>query len=163
MTQKEIDKFLADTKVYVNGKSKEIQEKLFSLGYKWCDACTEVKNTERPFLYIKKNHYILYGWDVNVFTEHEYREISGEEILSLKLTEPSYKPFKNKEECWNEMLKHQPFGWIKYKNNGNNGTYTGVHLHISCVYDSGIFGDSFKEVYEKFTFADNTPFGIKVE
>ena len=34
MTRKEIDKFLANTKVYVAGKSKEIQEKLFSLGYK---------------------------------------------------------------------------------------------------------------------------------
>ncbi|MGN0089948.1 MAG: hypothetical protein ACI36Z_03200 [Alloprevotella sp.] len=26
MTQKEIEEFLADTKVYVNGKSREIQE-----------------------------------------------------------------------------------------------------------------------------------------
>ena len=25
-----------------------------------------------------------------------------------------YRPFKNQEECWNEMLKHQPFGWVKY-------------------------------------------------
>lgn len=24
--------------------------------------------------------------------------------------EPKYRPFKNKEECWQEMLKHQPFG-----------------------------------------------------
>ena len=54
MTQKEIEKFLADTKVYVNGKSKEIQEKLFSLGYKWCDGYTEVEDTESPFLYIYK-------------------------------------------------------------------------------------------------------------
>ena len=27
--------------------------------------------------------------------------------------EPKYRPFKNQEECWNEMLKHQPFGWLK--------------------------------------------------
>ena len=24
-----------------------------------------------------------------------------------------YRPFKNKKECWEEMLKHQPFGWVK--------------------------------------------------
>ena len=27
--------------------------------------------------------------------------------------EAKYRPFKNVEECWQEMLKHQPFGWIK--------------------------------------------------
>ena len=27
--------------------------------------------------------------------------------------EPKYRPFANAEECWTEMLKHQPFGWVK--------------------------------------------------
>ena len=27
-------------------------------------------------------------------------------------TKPTYRPFKDNEECWNEMLKHQPFGWL---------------------------------------------------
>ena len=27
--------------------------------------------------------------------------------------EPKYRPFKDKKECWQEMLKHQPFGWLK--------------------------------------------------
>ena len=27
--------------------------------------------------------------------------------------EPKYRPFKNAEECWEEMQKHQPFGWVK--------------------------------------------------
>ena len=22
------------------------------------------------------------------------------------------RPFKSREECWDEMLKHQPFGWV---------------------------------------------------
>ena len=36
-----------------------------------------------------------------------------------------YRPFKTKEECWNEMLNHQPFGWViskgsvSYVNFGN--------------------------------------------
>lgn len=26
---------------------------------------------------------------------------------------PKYRPFNDAEECWQEMLKHQPFGWTK--------------------------------------------------
>ena len=26
--------------------------------------------------------------------------------------EPIYRPFVNAEECWKEMLKHKPFGWV---------------------------------------------------
>lgn len=29
--------------------------------------------------------------------------------------EPKYRPFKNADECWQEMLKHEPFGWVKEK------------------------------------------------
>ena len=27
--------------------------------------------------------------------------------------EPKYRPFKDAEECWAEMQKHKPFGWVK--------------------------------------------------
>ena len=27
--------------------------------------------------------------------------------------EPKYRPFKTREECWEEMHKHPDFGWIK--------------------------------------------------
>ena len=33
--------------------------------------------------------------------------------------EPTYRPFKDAEECWLEMQKHQPFGWIKDKKDGH--------------------------------------------
>lgn len=113
MTQKEIDKFLADTKVYVNGKSKEIQEKLFSLGYKWNNGDTDVCCTDDPFLFIYKDKSLTRSNEMNCFSQHENREITAEQILALEVTEPSYRPFKNQEECWNEMLKHEPFGWVK--------------------------------------------------
>ena len=58
MTKEEINKFLEDTKVYVAGKSEEIQKKLFSFGHKWATGETEVDCTEAPFLYISKNHCI---------------------------------------------------------------------------------------------------------
>lgn len=84
MTQKEIDKFLADTKVYVAGKSKEIQEKLFSLGYEWCGKVNKVHLTEKPFLFIHHNHKeITWGNDMQEFTTHDFREITAEEVLSL--------------------------------------------------------------------------------
>ena len=27
--------------------------------------------------------------------------------------EQKYRAFESQEECWNEMMKHEPFGWIK--------------------------------------------------
>lgn len=162
MTQKEINKFLANTKVYVAGKSKEIQEKLFSLGYKWNDECTgtDVHNTEAPFLFIYEDTLITMSSNMNHFCNHENREISAEEILSLELTEPKYRPFKSNEECWQEMLKHQPFGWIRNKVNR-------AMIHISFALGGYVMlateNRGFSDVFDKFEFIDGTPFGIKEE
>lgn len=162
MTQKEIDKFLTCTKVYVNGKSKEIQEKLFSLGYSWNDECTDVCHTEAPFLFIYEDTSITMSTNMDVFCNHENREITAEEILSLELAEPNYRPFKTKEECWNEMLKHQPFGWFRSTCNKNL-------FNIICIDDEGIKITNTltksKKTYDRsfisLEFADGTPFGIK--
>lgn len=164
MTREEINKFLADTKVYVAGKSEEIQKKLFSLGYEWCGGQAKVSHTNAPFLYINKTHYMSHGRDMCIFTEHWHREISAEEILSLELIESTYRPFKSKEECWNEMQKHQPFGWVSSKNE-NVTTFTCyisndyVQIHDGCTLHGWNF--SYKEMFNKYTFADGTPFGIK--
>ena len=41
-------------------------------------------------------------------------EISGLDSIEYRIKpEPTYRPFKNAEECWQEMLKHKPFGWVK--------------------------------------------------
>lgn len=152
MTQKEIEKFLANTKVYVNGKSKEIQEKIFSFGFYWKGSSYYVVNTTEPFLYLSENKGITYGDDMKFFTEHEYREVSAEEILSLELTEPTYRPFKDVEECWQEMLKHQPFGWLKKKKEPV------CYNSLSFIQDR-----EFELLFNDHTFADGTPFGIKEE
>lgn len=82
--------------------------------------------------------------------------------------EPKYRPFKNADECWQEMLKHQPFGWTK-KTCGHCN-----FLHIMELYSTGIvinmvdnFG-CFKNLLETYglafaeiTFADGAPFGVK--
>ena len=82
---------------------------------------------------------------------------------------PKYRPFKSQEECWDEMLKHNPFGWVKSKDKGY------FHL-IGLVQWSSELEDvmiafatseqlarSSRSLFEDYIFADGTPFGIKEE
>lgn len=87
--------------------------------------------------------------------------------------EPKYRPFKNTVECWLEMLKHQPFGWVK--------TIANIpELHnISAIFPSAEFpvllgidlegGEAreyslkLSEMYDLYTFADGAQFGVKEE
>lgn len=64
--------------------------------------------------------------------------------------EPKYRPFKDIEECWQEMLKHKPFGWVKYKEKNKYTTYCNIDGNCNFELD-----------FEDYTFADGTPFGIK--
>ena len=77
--------------------------------------------------------------------------------------EPKYRPFKNAEECWQEMQKHQPFGWLK----GYKCFYNIVSVSNIDVSMANVSGDivtlDFSDVMEDNTFADGTPFGVKVE
>lgn len=77
--------------------------------------------------------------------------------------EPKYRPFKNAEECWMEMRKHEPFGWL---------TCVGCRYNIVSVSNidvsmANVSGDivtlRFCDVMESATFADGTPFGVKEE
>ena len=163
MTQKEIDKLLANTKVYVAGKSKEIQEKLFSLGYCWhIGGSTEVKHENEPFLFIYKVHSISCTNDMYTFMRSEYREISAEEILALELNESDYRPFKDKNECLAEMMKHTPFGLVKYYN---------IFVSIISIDDCGVeylyekepVNLDYSESLRYLKFIDGMPFGIKKE
>lgn len=75
--------------------------------------------------------------------------------------EPKYRPFANAEECWHEMQKHQPFGWIKDRN-GSKFIIENVDSRgFVEVYDEGTC--TFKDVFENYHFADGVPFGVKVE
>lgn len=75
--------------------------------------------------------------------------------------EPKYRPFKDAKECWQEMQKHQPFGWVKDRN-GSKFVIENIDSRgFVEVYDDGTC--TFKEVFENRTFADGTPFGVKTE
>ena len=74
--------------------------------------------------------------------------------------EPKYRPFANAEECWQEMLKHQPFGWVKASH--------GQFLITGLRKDGVAFGindnwQDYNYMFKSYTFADGTPFGIKEE
>lgn len=72
--------------------------------------------------------------------------------------EPTYRPFKDKEECWAEMQKHQPFGWVMAREAFRQGLIIG-NCYI-CL--EGITFD-YNEAFEEVKFLDGTPFGIKEE
>ena len=76
--------------------------------------------------------------------------------------EPKFRPFKDAEECYAEMQKHQPFGWMKFKDT-ECGYYmlTSVASQVVIGFNETPF--SYKKVFEDYTFANGTPFGVKIE
>lgn len=84
--------------------------------------------------------------------------------------EPKYRPFKNADECWQEMQKHQPFGWITLQCGQKSGSKASIiKLTDNCFYfvgdGSGICHNLYNYEFDKhfWLFADGTPFGIKLE
>ena len=74
--------------------------------------------------------------------------------------EPKYRPFKTKEECWNEMHCHSDFGWLIRID-------TGVFVNIKTIFSEEIVFDNdfdnvytFKNAFKYYKFTDGTPFGI---
>ena len=76
--------------------------------------------------------------------------------------EPKYRPFKDAEECWQEMQKHQPFGWLKDKNDGHRTLITVVDNEDMMALN-GITGWDFLSIMNMYVFADGKPFGVKIE
>ena len=76
--------------------------------------------------------------------------------------EPKYRPFNSAEECWQEMLKHQPFWWVKLKDT-ESGYYMlkGIASQVVIGFNETPF--SYKKVFEDYTFSDGTHFGVKIE
>ncbi len=112
-------------------------------------------------------------------------DLSFDDDLEYRVKpEPKYRPFKDAEECWAEMLKHEPFGWVKaipnkeykakyYPNSKDDTTlYYQVqkvapgYIKYDDINDCCEIGEqdkSYKDVFKVITFADGTPFGILEE
>ena len=117
---------------------------------------------------IKKGKTIQFhfpdGWrDIDGDDEGFYLEtLIGESDKYRIKPEPKYRSFKNAEECLAEMLKHQPFGWIKGKEDEYHTFITTVDNNDDMSL-SGNSGWSFIGIMNNYTFADGVPFGVKIE
>ena len=100
--------------------------------------------------------------DMNEWTEMKDFEFWNNTEYRIK-PEPKYRPFVNAEECWQEMQKHQPLGWLKLK---CEDTAYGM---LTLIKDKGaaVGTDdtpfSYRYLFYNYTFADRQPFGIKEE
>lgn len=105
--------------------------------------------------------------DVNEGDWEDIDEITVDYFLSHHLDyrikpEPTYRPFKNAEECWNEMQKHQPFGWIKSKDDSTINKFMFIDSldnNAANICTSSDF--SYNKLTECYIFADGTPFGME--
>lgn len=131
MTREEIKKVLPVIQAFTEGK------------------VIQTKNGDETWITIGKET------DLNIESLAEYPD-----CFRIK-PEPKYRPFKDADECWQEMLKHEPFGWLREK--GRN-----VRTQIGFIHTEGIQGTSggssnYKAFFDCFSFADGAPFGVKEE
>ena len=105
------------------------------------------------------------GWiDVDV----DKYGINIDYLLNDRITvrikqEPKYRPFKDAEECFEEMKKHQPFAWIKDKQQHEYFNMISICINAATTfqYDEVEYYD-YQRLINEYTFADGTPFGVKV-
>ena len=116
------------------------------------------------------------GKTIEIYSDREWQDlIIGSVKFDCKPScyrikpEPKYRPFRTRRECWDEMLKHQPFGWLKSKKNGRfhcigevswSDEFKTVNITLSTSESLSRSSDS---VFDEYTFADGTPFGIREE
>ena len=107
------------------------------------------------------------GKQIQVFYDNKWQDKdefsfnSDPSNYRIKL-EPKYRPFKNIEECWQEMHKHSDFGWLKVKEEES-------YCNIGSIYESPeiakVYIDTceydFSDLFNNFTFVDGSPFGVK--
>lgn len=127
MTKEEAKKMLTNTKVYVNGKSKEIQEKLFEIGFLWKgDGEKEISHMAYPFLYLTE--YITCNESMLFFKDSPLKEISAEDILNIKLDEELFP--KNGDILFiKEKYSNEHFISI-FKKIEDKSIYTYIDLNI---------------------------------
>ena len=105
------------------------------------------------------------SWELNKGWRDETQWEETEELICRDTfvyrikPESKYRPFANTEECWKEMQKHQPFGWVKstlFKDFDLVQRVTTLYVEINRdIID-------YKDALDKFTFADGTNFGVKM-
>ena len=140
MRKEKIKQLMDVMQAYVNGKT---------IQYYDVDLSFKIKHPGEPNFNNK--------W-VDVDEEHLFRP----DMYDYRVKpEPKYRPFKDADECWQEMLKHEPFGWIKCRGcYFNIVAVTNVYAYLSEADGSAILLAS-KNSYNDNTFPDGAPFGVK--
>lgn len=138
MKKEKIKQLVDVMQAYVNGKT---------IQYYKVDLSFKIEHPGKPNFNAK--------W-VDVDEEHHFRPDCYDYRIK---PEPKYRPFKDVDECWQEMLKHQPFGWLREKKRN-------VYTQIGFMHTEGIQGTSggssnYKAFFDCFSFADGAPFGVK--
>lgn len=96
------------------------------------------------------------GTDVpNDWTEMKVIEFWGNIEYRIK-PEPKFRPFNNKEECWKEMLQHNPLGWFKDKKAKEFFT-------LNCISDKDPKIKTYEYLFNDCIFMDGSICGVKVE
>ena len=101
MTQEEARKFLMNKKVFVEDRGKEIQEKLFNVGFGWDNGSTKrTSYLTKPFLFMYEDMTLAYGDNVDDFYKDRFEEISVEDILNIKI--------EHLPKTWEEFCENNP-------------------------------------------------------
>lgn len=134
MTKEEAKEFYPILKAYAEGKVIECRRK---------PSTMESADTPNGWTEIK---------EIEFWNNTEYR---------IK-PESAYRPFENAQECLEEMRRHEPFGWIKYKPGFGDKCFAITEVSISSI-SFGATWFSTKGMFQYITFLDGSPFGVKVE
>lgn len=105
------------------------------------------------------------GWRLSGFTLNFDKKPNFYRIKP----EPKYRPFKTREECWNEMHKHPDFGWVKvnvnvtfeYEQIVRICDYRNTELTFNIANSDDVYTSEM--MLNSYTFTDGTPFGVKDE
>lgn len=137
MTREEAKEFYPFLQAFADGKAIECRTKP-----------SAVKGTSVPNDWTEIN-------EIGYWNDIEYRVKQ----------EPKCRPFKDAKECWAEMLKHQPFGWVKSQIGEVNSLIILIDNEGLVIGDrnNGVIGFVTATDLFKIKFADGTPFGVKVE
>lgn len=102
--------------------------------------------------------------DTSLWYDDEYPSFDEDFEYRIK-PGPAYRPFKDKKECWAEMSKHKPFGWLTSQNGEVNSLIISIDNEGLVVGDrnNGVMGFITATDLFKIKFADGLPFGVKVE
>ena len=125
----------------------------------------EAKRRAELYLALAEGKIIQFKQENGEWTDLKMDLMCGIAESSKYRIKPKYRPFETQEECWNEMLKHQPFSFVVSKDSID---YSGIcrvfkdEKGISRItFTSNPYSDWDMDIaFDRINFADGTPFGI---